>query len=1132
MTFNALGTLRRIGPIELNVGNHSATWTGDATRLGLRIFTLSGSLREQGDGRALLELVNNASRRVAYGEAVGVLEWIDGWGDYGELSGWALLTEASYTDGPANSDADAGWAPFSLTAVMVGGRDVVLARSVLLRPNTVGRAGLAKATQPLWARDGAFRPFLVDAGSSAIERYYDPRTPNDVRDLSNDGELLTIIRDPAETDGMVVQGDGGNAFTADHSSLDIVGDIDLRCAFVPFDWRPAQARSTILAKTDPDLAYGLELRGTASSIPGHLTLLWSEDGDNWKGHDSTVPVPNNPEVPLLVRATLDASFGSGTQRALVLDGQSGSNVDTPDHSSLDITGDLDIRFAVACDDWSSSLFQSFLDKVAIVSGTDQISYVLHWGNTRKLRFTWSTDGTGAGEQFAETDVFDPIDGEPFFCRVTIDVNNGSGGRTITFYSRVPNLESTMATLESNTGWTQAAQIVQAGVTSIHSGSSPVHIGGRPDGQSWLKGRVYGAVVKNGINGTTVAKPDFQQLTPGTTAFTDAAGRQWTLNGNAAIVGGSRRAAFYTKPFSRETVLADLESNSGWSQLGSLITSQGETSIFSGAGALRVGSRESSINPLAGTVYAAVVKNGIGGASVANPHFSGQDVGTTEFLDAAGRPWTLSDAAEIAGFTSALDTLPGILPVMFQPDGDPSPQVEYRGGDVVAIDRSGDVGGRIVPGPSHHFQRTTDLMLTNGLIRVWCGNRGLPPFLNLEAFLDGEWRAAGTIHLAAESSIDFNALEGARLVDVTPERAIAVLTVHDHGPYYVTLLRGERGVRVQSGDAVFPIVSGTRRVKFMGAPPANALTALTRVGSSRGSAYRMISSSRQSYFWPPDVDVDEWSLSVEWQSDLDYTTGGPHDDGAVCSIRRRDNTLLARVHYDPSAHRMRFTVGSQTLSSPVLGDGITLGKVVRVVASFSTTYGMRLTVWAPGLSGGGGDVYHDLYHDLYGGSEGTETDIYHAADASLTVSPATSSPIYALKIGPGSDFMANGGDYDQVLIVRDWMSEAEAETLVESEERLHGLPEPIGRCVWAQHCDVDPVFSGGSAADGRVSGAVDDWGATRVIVALIDATQEDIGLRGDFVEVFEAGAYLTIGEETASDLHDEFATEPQQELILQ
>lgn len=169
-------TIRRIGPIEVAVGNHVAQWTGPATSLG-RDFTLSGSLREPESGRAVLELVHNTDRRSVVGQSSGVLEWLDAHDDYAELRGWCLFSAFAYTDGPANADSDSGWAPFTLNGTAFGERlRLVVARSGRIRPATITVNAKSILAQPLWNDLDGGNAFEIDPGGDPFEREYDPRT--------------------------------------------------------------------------------------------------------------------------------------------------------------------------------------------------------------------------------------------------------------------------------------------------------------------------------------------------------------------------------------------------------------------------------------------------------------------------------------------------------------------------------------------------------------------------------------------------------------------------------------------------------------------------------------------------------------------------------------------------------------------------------------------------------------------------------------------------------------------------------------------------------------------------------------------------------------------------------------------
>lgn len=85
----------------------------------------------------------------------------------------------------------------------------------------------------------------------------------------------------------------------------------------------------------------------------------------------------------------------------------------------------------------------------------------------------------------------------------------------------------------------------------------------------------------------------------------------------------------------------------WTQLGSPQVGGGVTSIFSSTAILEVGSFDAGTSDLLpGTMYADEVRSGIDGTAVANPRFDQQPPGTTVFVDAAGRTWTINGTAAI------------------------------------------------------------------------------------------------------------------------------------------------------------------------------------------------------------------------------------------------------------------------------------------------------------------------------------------------------------------------------------------------------------------------------------------------------------------------------------------------------
>jgi hypothetical protein len=90
------------------------------------------------------------------------------------------------------------------------------------------------------------------------------------------------------------------------------------------------------------------------------------------------------------------------------------------------------------------------------------------------------------------------------------------------------------------------------------------------------------------------------------------------------------------------------------ELGSPVIVGTVTSIFSGTATLNVGGRDNGASGrFTGKIFAARVRNGIGGAIVANPSFVTQAPGTTNFVDSAGRTWTVQANASIEEFAPVI-----------------------------------------------------------------------------------------------------------------------------------------------------------------------------------------------------------------------------------------------------------------------------------------------------------------------------------------------------------------------------------------------------------------------------------------------------------------------------------------------
>ncbi|MCX4703858.1 carbohydrate binding domain-containing protein [Streptomyces sp. NBC_01373] len=205
--------------------------------------------------------------------------------------------------------------------------------------------------------------------------------------------------------------------------------------------------------------------------------------------------------------------------------------ETVDHASLDITGDIDVRLDATLANWLPPVGNNVtVEMIGKFSSTGQKSWFLGARDGR-LYFEWSADGTNSLSASSTIPPVVPGSGR-LAVRAWLDVDNGSGENTVTFY--------TADSLDSP--WVQLGDpVTQTGTTSIFSSTSPLRIG-NATGFSFTQplGRCHAAEVRNGDWGPVVAQPRFDDEASGTSSFADSAGRTWTMNGSSQITNRKTR----------------------------------------------------------------------------------------------------------------------------------------------------------------------------------------------------------------------------------------------------------------------------------------------------------------------------------------------------------------------------------------------------------------------------------------------------------------------------------------------------------------------------------------------------------------------------------------------------------------
>ncbi len=255
---------------------------------------------------------------------------------------------------------------------------------------------------------------------------------------------------------------------------------------------------------------------TSDSLACKLTLR-----DPGLGHLNSRN-PRSPYYGQLGRATQMRAIVPDTTHLYLPSG--GALASTPDTAALDIVGDLDVRADVQPLVWDTTLGLGIADKY-LTTG-NQRSWLLFIDADRKIVLTWSVLGTLASNLTARSDTPITIPGDGrLTVRAALDVNNGSGGWTATFYTGTSGVGGSFTQV--------GAPVTGAGVTSIFSSSAPVRIAvtGLVTPDPYV-GRYHALQIRSGIGGTVVANPDFDAQAMGTTSFADSTGKTWTLSGGA------------------------------------------------------------------------------------------------------------------------------------------------------------------------------------------------------------------------------------------------------------------------------------------------------------------------------------------------------------------------------------------------------------------------------------------------------------------------------------------------------------------------------------------------------------------------------------------------------------------------
>jgi hypothetical protein len=294
------------------------------------------------------------------------------------------------------------------------------------------------------------------------------------------------------------------------------------------DW-PAAVREIAVGDTTLGVASHLGTR----ALEYISEIVNTEQGRFFITKDGKAKFLNRHATYQAPLSDVQATFGDGSGASLgaIVLTNAGDFASTPDHSSLDITAELDIRAAVTLPDYTAAASQVLVAK----DGTNQRSYIFQISAAGQLQFITSPDGTTAAQVIGTASTGAGLtDNTLYGLRGTFDPDNGASQKVYTYYKKtLDTTQPLLPQIESNSGWTLISTHTVATATSIYSGSGEVRIG-----RSFLSGNTFGqlhaAIVKDSIGGTTVANPDFSVQPSTTTYFADSTGKYWLLAGDSYI----------------------------------------------------------------------------------------------------------------------------------------------------------------------------------------------------------------------------------------------------------------------------------------------------------------------------------------------------------------------------------------------------------------------------------------------------------------------------------------------------------------------------------------------------------------------------------------------------------------------
>lgn len=233
--------------------------------------------------------------------------------------------------------------------------------------------------------------------------------------------------------------------------------------------------------------------------------------------------------------TITQGTSPGMRLTVPNDNTETSYASTPDAAALDITGNIDLRADIIGWDFYST--QSTL--IAKMGTGTTKSYLLGVNSGGYLTLRGSTAGSTTNITAVSTVTLFSV-GYQDRERIQVRATRVAATGVVTFYYSTANDLNT-------TSWTQLGTTVTGATGNLYASTSQVRVGADASGEiDPFRGYCFRAQIRNDVNGTVVADPNFNAQASGATSFVDSAGRTWTVNGSASIGSSAQSSAAWAR----------------------------------------------------------------------------------------------------------------------------------------------------------------------------------------------------------------------------------------------------------------------------------------------------------------------------------------------------------------------------------------------------------------------------------------------------------------------------------------------------------------------------------------------------------------------------------------------------------